>query len=97
EELDRKEKNLMEESKENILEDSSFPNSKESVSKEELDKKEKNLMEESKENILEDSSSPKYSPLILPSNSFLFYPTLLLILILLNLENYYLPNSKESV
>ncbi|WP_164548068.1 hypothetical protein, partial [Enterococcus faecalis] len=87
----------MEESKENILEDSSFPNSKESVSKEELDKKEKNLMEESKENILEDSSSPKYSPLILPSNSFLFYPTLLLILILLNLENYYLPNSKESV
>ncbi|EPI31339.1 hypothetical protein D350_01164 [Enterococcus faecalis VC1B-1] len=58
EELDKKEKNLMEESKENILEDSSSPNSKESVSKEELDRKEKNLMEESKENILEDSSSP---------------------------------------
>ncbi|MDN3115236.1 hypothetical protein P0E52_14680, partial [Enterococcus faecalis] len=31
EELDKKEKNLMEESKENILEDSSSPNSKESV------------------------------------------------------------------
>ncbi|MDN3109690.1 thiol-activated cytolysin C-terminal domain-containing protein, partial [Enterococcus faecalis] len=52
-------KNLMEESKENILEDSSSPNSKESVSKEELDRKEKNLMEESKKNILEDSSLKK--------------------------------------
>ncbi|MEB8141096.1 hypothetical protein, partial [Enterococcus faecalis] len=49
----------MEESKENILEDSSSPNSKESVSKEELDRKEKNLMEESKKNILEDSSLKK--------------------------------------
>ncbi|MDN3109678.1 hypothetical protein P0E68_13470, partial [Enterococcus faecalis] len=50
EEMAKKEKNLLEESKENASEDSSSFNLKESVSNEEMAKKEKNLLEESKEN-----------------------------------------------